>query len=347
MASEDIVIIDPVSAQPYTAGSLSLEPMGGTEATVIRVAKELSKKQTVTIAQSARIDTITDEYGIVYVPYIYGSLKNPVKHPDNVIVIRSNKVLPRVRKQYPHSSLFLWMHCFPGKHHKRLNNVALQTGATIITVSDTHKKAVIDFIRKYQNHGNYDRRLAEVIRIYNPIDDDLNPDGTQVNPNKLVYFSSPHKGLPQVLNTFSYLRKTNPELCLYVANPGYMWLKSQSNIDGVVYLGALPHSNVIKHVREALCVFYPQSNFKETFGLVFAEANAVGTPVLAHDIGSTSEILGQNEQLVNAERKEEVKSIVERWRTFNRPRVSISNEFRSSHISRQWEEILLRQKISA
>ncbi|MEX0928508.1 MAG: glycosyltransferase family 4 protein, partial [Balneolales bacterium] len=305
---QHILIIDPVAAKPYTVDTLRREPLGGTESTILRVGRALSARHHIMLAQSARNEPSADGYGIRYRPYAFKSPR-PVmdsQPPDTVIVVRAYKTLLRIRRQYPGARLFLWLHCFPGKHGKRLNEVCLETDTTIITVSDTHKEAVEKFIRKYQEHGNYDRKMARVTRIYNPVNDDLKPDGRGYDPDKLVYFSSPHKGLPQVLETFAYVRQFMPGLRLYVANPGYMRMKSFPQREGVINLGALPHDQVIGHVREAFCVFYPQSRFRETFGLVFAEANAVGTPVIAHRIGSTPEIIGHPGQLVDAECKEEV-----------------------------------------
>lgn len=313
--------------------------MGGTEATVIRIMKALSKNHDITIEQSRREASMTDNYGIKYRPYSHRSGQRSGKI-NSVVVIRSNKILLDVRRQYPDANLFLWMHCFPGKHHKRLNDIACQTSATIITVSDTHKKDVYAFLNKYRNHRSINGQIAKVIRIYNPVNEFLRPDGSSYDPNKLVYFSSPHKGLPQVLETFGYIRKSTPDLRLYVANPGYMWMKNFPNLCGVINLGSLPHYKIIQHVRESLCVFYPQSHFRETFGLVFAEANAVGTPVLAHDLGSTPEILKDRGQLVNTEDKEEVRSTIDWWRRNGRPKVDLRNELRCSQVVKQWEQFL-------
>jgi glycosyltransferase involved in cell wall biosynthesis len=45
-------------------------------------------------------------------------------------------------------------------------------------------------------------------------------------------------------------------------------------------------------------LFLPNFSVPETFGLVLAESNSVGTPVLAHPIGAAPEVLGNTEQLV-------------------------------------------------
>src|SRR5581483_2147599 len=45
-------------------------------------------------------------------------------------------------------------------------------------------------------------------------------------------------------------------------------------------------------------VFYPKFVLPETFGLVFAEASAVGTPVLTHDCGAAAEVLADPRQVL-------------------------------------------------
>ncbi|MEX0686073.1 MAG: glycosyltransferase family 4 protein [Balneolales bacterium] len=334
----NILLIDTVSAKPYSVESLQREPLGGTEATVLRIARALSEQHNLTIAQSSRPFPEVDRYGINYVPYLYKG-GNPVSgNPDHVIVIRAYKILPRIRKLFPESKLYLWMHCFPGKHAKKLNRMAINTNTSLITVSDYHKQTVENFLRKYGEKDN--SGLAKVIRIYNPIDDHLKPNQCLVNPTKLVYFSSPHKGLKQVLSTFEFIRRLNPKLQLFVANPGYVVDNSFNSTAGVVNLGALPHAEIIQHVRESFCVFYPQTKFRETFGLVFAEANAIGTPVLAHPIGSTPEILSHNSQLVNCTKMSDVNDALLSWYNNGRPEVAANEEFRCSHVARQWGMVL-------
>jgi glycosyltransferase involved in cell wall biosynthesis len=121
-------------------------------------------------------------------------------------------------------------------------------------------------------------------------------------------------------------------------------------------------------MRSALCVFYPNFVLPETFGLVFAEANAVGTPVLTHDCGAAAEVLAAHEQLLpvspvsrryermtrllpralrpmlaaRAERRGLFEPYVERvraWRS-HRPRVSADARFRLAAVAARWRALL-------
>jgi glycosyltransferase involved in cell wall biosynthesis len=51
-------------------------------------------------------------------------------------------------------------------------------------------------------------------------------------------------------------------------------------------------------VRSALCTFAPNFVLPETFGLVFAESHALGTPVLTHYCGAAAEVVADPQQLL-------------------------------------------------
>ena len=71
--------------------------------------------------------------------------------------------------------------------------------------------------------------------------------------------------------------------------------------DGAVAVGTLRHADLIARMRRALCLFYPQSTFAETFGLVMAEANAVETPVLVQaGLGANDEVVPDSAQRIDA-----------------------------------------------
>ena len=336
-----ILFIDPVCPAPYAARSLAEGALGGTEATVVRVAEGLAARgHAVTVAQHTRTEPERSASGVHYTPYDFKSGTPRLAGAEAVVVLRAHKTLLRIRRHYPEARLFLWRHCFAGSGCKALGDIVRETGAHAVAVSHHHAQTLRAFVAEHSGDA------VPVSVCYNPVE--LEPDETPVQPNKLVFFSSPHKGLDQVLRAFEAARAWRPDLQLFVANPGY--LSQEHRLPrGVVTLGALPHREVIGHVREAFCVFYPQSTFAETFGLVFAEANAVGTPVLTHPIGSAGEVLGETPeaggQLVDARDVGAVVARLRQWHETGRPGVKARQAFRLGRVLDGWEALLSRQSV--
>ena len=329
------VFIDSVAPYTYVADDLQRRAMGGTQATVLRIAKALTTYADVTIAQSARTQRWIDDHGIQYVPYDHKHCDH--YQADAFVVIRAHKLLPKLRRLYPDKSLFLWMHCFPGMRLRELARVCVDSATTVLAVSDFHQQWMQDF------YARYDAIAAKSLKIktmYNPVDEQLQQNTSPWNRNKLLFMSSPHKGLDQVLHQFSLLRKRIPELTLHIANPGYLNWKVVGEDTGVKTLGALSHGEVIQHLRSSLCLFYPQNQFAETFGIVFAEAMAVGTPTLTHPIGAAPEVLGSNEQLCDAQDSETIYQRIRHWRDGQRYQPVLPDQFRIENLLQQWRDLL-------
>ncbi|MGE0491320.1 MAG: glycosyltransferase family 4 protein [Vulcanimicrobiota bacterium] len=339
-----ILFIDSVCAGPYQACSLEQTGLGGTEATVIRISEGLARRgHTVTVAQNGRQQLDVSSGGVRYVPYRYKA--QPLGSTPQVVVnVRSHKIMPWLRRAFPTSRLCLWLHCFPGTRRRRLLEMAQRYNFGIVTVSRHHRRWVLDHERTPDK-----AKLSHLIKaIYNPVPDYVRAIRRPVRRDKLVFFSSPHKGLAQVLSTFAHLHRRWPELRLYVANPGYLLDAPAAGGQEVIALGPLTHHQVLEQVAEAFCVLYTQSKFAETFGLVLAEANALGTPVLCHPLGAAPEILHQPDaQLVNADDPAAVEARLALWRTRGRPRVAGDRRFCLERILDRWEEVLMRQYLEA
>ena len=131
---------------------------------------------------------------------------------------------------------------------------------------------------------------------------------------------------------------------LFLADPGY-WTGPVPEIPpNVIRLGPLPPSEIHSHVSTALCVFYPQRSFAETFGLVFAEANALGTPVLAHPIGAAAEVLNAGGAGQIADRTPtNILHTIREWRAGGRPDVCLHPDFFLSNVLGKWTELLENQ----
>jgi glycosyltransferase involved in cell wall biosynthesis len=349
-----VLFFDPSCQHPYDTRTLRQQATGGTEASVTRIADALGAF----VMQHNR----TEACG----PYLPPGRIAGIEH---VILNRDSRALPTVRALYPQARFYLWVHdqLNPGsKRARRLASTARllrDLGVKVICVSDSQRRGVEATLRAI---GVDDRVSART--IYNPIDDSLAPDGSSYDERKLVFFSSPNKGLAFALDAFRALRRRMPDLQLRVGNPGYK-IRRPAHIEGVEYLGPQPQERILAEVRTALCTFFPNFVLPETFGLVFAESQAVGTPILTHDCGAAAEIVGDTRQVLPitfahrayeaavsgfspqwrsgpaklADRLGLFDTYIERirtWRNGDRPIVVPNPSFRLTAVADQWREML-------
>ena len=349
-----ILFFDPACQRPYDTETLRREAMGGTEATVVRVADALGAF----VVQHNRASAS-------------GRYLPPRRDPaiTQVIVNRDSRALPAVRELYPNARVHLWLHDRVRPRSKRArriaadSNILRELAVRVVCVSDSQRHAVEPALRWM---GVSDRVTART--IYNPVDDDLRPDGSPVDDRKLVFLSSPNKGLRFTLDAFRAVRRAMPDMRLVIGNPGYKDAGAAAQ-DGVEYLGAQPQQRIHAEVRTALCTFFPNFVIPETFGLVFAESKALGTPVLTHDCGAALEVLGDPAQVLpvtTAKRVYEAllggcptgwrrwparaaaglglfDAYVERlraWRAGSRPVTGPDPRFRLSAVVEHWREML-------
>jgi glycosyltransferase involved in cell wall biosynthesis len=278
-----ILFFDPSCQTPYDTRTLQQKATAGTEASITRIADALGAF----VVQHNRTEA-------------YGSYRPPGRIPgiEHVVLNRDSRALPMVRELYPDARAYLWVHdqLNPGsKRGRRLASTAQllrELSVTIICVSDWQRRGVEATLRRI---GVEDR--VKVCKIYNPVDDTLVPDGSPVDDRKLVFFSSPNKGLGYTLDAFRALHRRMPDLRLRVGNPGYK-RRAPASIDGVEWLGPQPQERIHAEVRTALCTFFLNFVLPETFGLVFAESKALGTPILTHDCGAAAEVVGDPRQVL-------------------------------------------------
>jgi glycosyltransferase involved in cell wall biosynthesis len=349
-----VLFYDPVCPRPYDTRTLRTAALGGTEATLTRVADALEAL----VVQHNR----TEDWGRYQAP-------RRLEGVSHVILTRDSRALPIVRERYPRARVYLWLHDQLNPGSKRARWLASTAPAlrelavTAVCVSDSQRRGVEATLRSI-GVGAQVRALT----IYNPIDDALAPDGTAVDERKLVFFSSPNKGLNFTLDAFAALRRRMPDLRLVVGNPGYK-AERRVRFGGVEYLGAQPQARIHAEVRGALCTFFPNFVIPETFGLVFAESHALGTPVLTHDCGAALEVLGDPRQVLPLTRAQRLYEAavgglpprlrrgparlaaaaglfdpyLERlraWRAGARPHAEPDPRFRLSAVTGQWRALL-------
>lgn len=335
-----IVFVDTVCPAPYSPKELAMQGLGGTEATVVRLAEMLGMDNiNVHVAQHNRVADL-EQYSASYVrplPYLLtGKFK-----AQAFIALRDPNTALNLKKANPDVPVLLWCHDLSNPTFSSFGPLLKAAGITLVAVSEFHKTNLVEGFRANAKDMTTDVPLVKV--VYNPVNDWLVPsERVQVDPNQLLFASSPHKGLERALSLFEIVKKHFPEMKLKIANPGYY----ETNIPkqaGVIDIGSISHNRLATEMMKSLAVFYPNNSFPETFGLVMAEANAVGTPVITHPIGAAREVLGEDHntsQLIDTQAS--IEEIVNRIKKFReeRPKVSLNPKFRIKEVVKAWKELL-------
>lgn len=326
-----ILFYDPSSPRGYDHESLQNESLGGTEGTVIRIAEKLGEKYPVVVAGRTKTTATTSRH-VQYLPFSPALIHMPW---HAIIVLRNLDSCLLIRKSFPDTPVFLWAHDLVDRRFLPYIHKMKKKKIGVIVVSEWHKQQLEDL----RLIDPLIPEFPEIKVIYNAVDDNLKPDSTSVNPAKLLFPSSSYKGLENTIHVFKKLKAIQPDFELIITNPSYHETKVPVN-DGVYYIGAQTHAKNIQEMRSSLAVFQMNYEVPETFGLVFAEANAVGTPCLAHPFGSASEVLTNHAQLINTyDSKAAIQRILD-WRFNERPKVDIPDKFRLSNVIKGWEELL-------
>jgi glycosyltransferase involved in cell wall biosynthesis len=283
--STNTIFFDYCCPRPYSLDSIKSDAIGGTESTALFISEALN-------APLVQHNRMFAEGNCLPMEQFEG-----VK---NLVVLRDVAKLYELSRSYPNANLFLWCHDLLYLGSDRANKLIaglrlFENPITIVAVSDYHNQQIVETLEAHSLQAH------KVHRIYNPLSPILvsfrNETETKKQKNKLVFFSSPHKGLENALSAFRYLKKKDPSLTLYLANPGYQE-GEHKYVEGVCNLGKLSPTKVYEHVQSAELVFYPNFVYPETFGIVFIEANFLGTPVLTHPIGSAKEVLNKHNILM-------------------------------------------------
>ncbi|WP_323764764.1 glycosyltransferase [Marinovum sp.] len=322
----EVCFVDPCAPRPYTTQASSLAGLGGTEMTLAALAGELSRRVGVEVRQSARRGRIHESH-VRFAPFdVNDRIAAPV-----IVVINSYKVALKLARTHPEARIFLWLHVVPGKHCRKMGRLLHDAGVTVVCVSQAHA----DILRCYLHAP-----LPRLEVVYNMIPDMLRPDDTPRDLDRLFFASAPHKGLDQVYEAFAEMRRRIATLTLCVADPGYLRWDSGRVPEGVTVLGRLDRQRVWHHMRRSLCLFYPQRRFAETFGIVLAEANAVGCPVLVQQgLGANDEVVSTADQCIDSTDMDLLEARLRTWRE-TPPDITGRRDFRLSMVTERWLSLL-------
>lgn len=337
----DVLFLDCHSYKYYDRNTLEKEPLGGTEATVVRIAEGLASLG----LKVAVVQSPSPTHDLKYFPPIIGQ-HCFFFHSNDIETLQCKHFVQLRSNQnghlYPESKHYIWIHnpIEPGFDLK------LKEDDLVIGVSRWHRNQMRQVMPSIESQITY---------VYNPVLEDLYNQNdleanSEYNPNLLIWTSSPHKGLGKALDFLKQIRIQNPKMELLVFNPGYLNLDvvNLSSIPGVHVYGAVSAAQVWRILRKGLCLFYP-STYPETMGLVVAEANALGVPVITFKNGALKEVVSSDQQMIEIQNTEtsedEDQQLITKvldWSKNGRPKVAGKDEFKFGTVLLEWVKLLAK-----
>lgn len=210
---------------------------------------------------------------------------------------------------------------FPNTHNKKatlleklLLKRALKKASHVTAVSQNTKKDIIDKFK-------YDENKIDVIHcagsdFFKPLNkDELGTFAKDTNlPEKFflaVGTIEPRKNYYGLLKAFMKMSRSHPDVhLLIVGQEGWGYekvfnLMNSASLEGKVHvLGYLSNKSLIKLYNLCIGLVFP--SFYEGFGIPPLEAMKCGCPVIASNISSIPEVVGDSAILVNPEDSKEI-----------------------------------------
>lgn len=322
----NLLFIDSCAYKPYSRTTLQTEALGGSEASMIRVCSALAKAGCdVSLFQhvaDSRETEIID--GIRHV-----GMESAFPTPDVVCHFRTCRDMAMWEQLYPDARHIMWT------QDVLTPDVAFESeGKEIVCLTDWHR---FQYSETCEAMGV---KPKSVSYIYNMVE--VDGERQEKVKGRLGFFSSPHKGLEQVVEHFTRTQcNSTPDIHLVVANPGYLPDAARAaTVPGVSLLGQLPHSRVMEELSKCEVLFYPQTVFPETQGIVLCEAAAMGVPVLSHAMGAAPEVLSApGHQVVDCTNPENVRAALTKLLN-EKPTVSLDPRFHVDAVVAAWKVLL-------
>tara|TARA_B110000211_G_scaffold193034_1_gene220576 strand:- start:2882 stop:3997 length:1116 start_codon:yes stop_codon:yes gene_type:complete len=301
---------------PWLSKKLWLDKgIGGTEYCYIKLAEALNKLGH-TVVVSGHVDEAVED-GVHYIPL--DQLKkhqsplglhnaNTLRGYDHYDVVIAGQYAhyqkELARKKITYSKSIFWIHNDEGWYNWYRGNVmkndevkqAILTTDRVVCVSKLH----VDIIKaKFKaldytppNIHTYIHSIDNAIDL----DDWSNIEASKIK-GRIIWSSSPDRGLKTILDNWADMKLERPELTLTIACPPYAsdWDTGLIEQDGIEYLGALSPKRLKEEQLKAEYWIY-QSEYLETYCITGVEMMLSNTKLLTNGTGNIKNIVGNGDR---------------------------------------------------
>lgn len=378
---KSIAFFVPPSIEDWNPDKLNNEGLGGTETSVIKLAYAMAGKgwRVAIFGQPGEWEDLTsyskdcewkDSDGRV--EWYRAGQWHPDEHFTVFVGLRSPEIFDS-----PISAdvKILWLHDVSMGPDARHGDYGDRFSAVdmIVYVSEFQRDHII---RAYEPQGGPWTAKNQV--IHNGFDyqlfNNLTLDDTARDPKRVMYASSPDRGLPRLLDLWPQIEERVPGASLNIyygwdsidaiierglataPQLAYFKAKTQAKFDqlkedgfNVFWYGRISETRLARHMRKTGVIAYP-ANFMETFGIVFAQAMAAGVIPVVPNLGNLPRLLDVSTGIVVRGAPDSmeygprfVNAVVRATEAPSLVRESTSDSVRHydwSTIAAQWDEIL-------
>ena len=335
-----IAFIDSEYPQAYDGMSVQQRACGGAEASLARAAHALAQAGCAVVVFQRGRERVAVVSGVWYLPLSHWA--HHASPLDVVVHQRQTTHLLDAVARFPQARQIYWSHNFFENVVAREAAALAASGAWVVGVSDYHVARLRAVFRR-EGHWALARRTQ---RVYNLVDEAFQAQGLLPDPHLISFTSAPNRGLDEALRVVAQLRQRDARFRLQLFTPSYV---RPPRLDSAVVVAnaQLAPAALTKAVAPSLAVLQPNLNMPETFGLVYAEANALGVPVLTHHHGAAFEVLRKPSQVINAHHTEAMVDRLWAWSQGQRPQVQAQADFQAPAVVAAWLRLMRQPEAPA
>lgn len=294
---------------------------GGTEATLSLVSNWLADNGvSVGIVASGK-NAGKNEHGVEFLP-----LDRWLQECKLKIFMRRTLISPLERDNCEQA--YAWLHDFP------------QDPYTVKAYAP--RLCVSNFLL---NHIQQNEKESKDKVFWNPVNPEIKQFKKDKREDYLVWTSAYQKGIGEAIGMYKQLYDmgmTRPlKICVPEwSNRPFPFPEELKNYP-IEFVGALPWRDCMELLSKSAGMFRP-GFFPETFGLVYAEANYLGVPVITFDVGAAREVLTENNLIIGE--NTDIGDIKKYIDDIENKSVACNEDYTIQRIGKKWLKLIEKYK---
>jgi glycosyltransferase involved in cell wall biosynthesis len=289
---------------PINGNSLNEKTLGASEMALIEIARGLAKLDW-DVSVYTNCDREGNYEGVEYKDY---RRIMEIEGLQNDVFVSMRDVMPFVSTRPPATKTILWTHDVARAYknldifHDAIDEIFATSNYQMNDIANAYKIPKEKF---WVCDLGIDKKFF-----------DEHSKNVSRDPDKVIYCTTPYRGLDVLLDAWPEIRKRSPNAWLRVIS-GMSLYSMPSRVEfnelidkaramekqGVKYSEPLPRADFVRELAEASVFAYP-NHFPETYCTVASEATYLDVGIVSSAYGAIPEVVGDNAVLIEGDSKQ-------------------------------------------